>query len=61
MALRTTHRRANRPGMTYVESDDDDVATADANSTVLGREGSATPRTFVPVSDHVDFDAMTSS
>jgi hypothetical protein len=47
--------------MTYVESDDDDVATADANSTVLGREGSATPRTFVPVSDHVDFDAMTSS
>jgi hypothetical protein len=47
-------------GTTKAESEDDDAATADANSMVLGCDGSATPRTVVPVGDDVVFDQTTS-
>ena len=47
-------------GTTKAESEGDDAATADANSTVLGCDGSAIPRTVVPVADVVVFDPMIS-
>ena len=56
-----TKKTARRPGTKYAEGEDDDARTADVNSTVLRREGSTTPCTFVPALEGVDFDPMTST
>jgi hypothetical protein len=55
-----TKSAARMLGTTKAESEDDDAATAEANSMVLGCDGSAMTRTVVPVGDSLVIDPMIS-
>src|ERR1019366_4457454 len=58
--MRAMSAIASSPGTTYAPFDAFEDATAEASSTVLGREGSATARTWAPGASKAVIAPMTS-